>query len=89
MNPKCQQCPLVVCDIIDQRCRLTPGEVARFRGDVLKPDVFKPAADRYAMTRHQRYEIKRKAQRTDVHRAADARRAREYRARKKERAYAA
>jgi hypothetical protein len=67
----CQFCPIRLnCDYLSGMCRLSPGEVARFRPDLIR-----------RMNKHQRYEIKRRAMRTDVHRAADAKRARQYRSR--------
>jgi hypothetical protein len=35
MNEKCRPCPLLFCDFVSQDCRLTAGEVARLRPDMM------------------------------------------------------
>lgn len=38
MLDKCKHCPLLFCDFVSRDCRLTSGEVARLRPDLLRDD---------------------------------------------------
>jgi len=52
LDPRCATCPLLFCDFVSRDCRLSAGEVVRFRRDLLRPR--KPFVVAIAMRRKRR-----------------------------------